>query len=382
MMRGSFIFGWILCVFLGACQGSGALSQTEEDTLLPQAGSIAGNPTIPKTSVTFKTTASASPECIPYDIDHTPASRSQICSLTPQHYNMGILAMYLIRCKDDSGKLTACSSLDTTEVTAWTELYQGEPVDLVVDENGTVFSQPVQLLEVDGTFSGIQMVVSYVEQRFPDEENDPEEAAKVMADLRGKAYRLCLTPENHVDAETLFSNCGNDQAHRGDYLVDINEDGFFGFIDTSQLSATRVTEVALRPLDYDRFQKIVAFFYQHDRGDEARNSLFHTHHKYFDVDGYFSPFFGFDEPIQLQSDTGYDFDITFDLTGMFRFLDGAGTGVSRKDLCIADISTSGCLEGDSDPLTPGVYNPFFDEWYTNVSLQDQIQVSIESAQTE
>lgn len=120
-------------------------------------------------------------------------SETQKCHSTPQNYDLGILAIYLVDCHDSAGNSVNCASSDYDNVDSRLELYNGDQRDLTIDADGTDFDQELTTLTSDGTYGALQVVTAYVQQTFPDDDSDLTEASKVVEALKGVTYRICTS---------------------------------------------------------------------------------------------------------------------------------------------------------------------------------------------
>lgn len=347
-----------------------------------QVGTNVGNPNAPVkaavTGITFKTTTSSSTdeatdestadtdgeesetesastdsscESIRFDTSKHIAI-SQECSVTTGNYELAIMGVYLVACADDLGAPILCNPRLASTISSRVTLYAGEPV--VISLSGEDAEFPAELESFpEGTSidaGGFQIVTSYVGQRFPE---DNDEADKVSEYLQGKAFRICTTPTD-VGAETMLSRCGNAAAEYGDFLVDLDDDGTFGFIDTTTLSSGSGAETASRPESYGNF---VDFLITQLEGDISHE----TTTDYFSVAGYFSQLWAFTDFVSVTEDAGESFVATFNVADTVQFTDGgAGRSESADDICVGALIEDGCRYGDDDPYSVGIYDPFYD----------------------
>lgn len=345
-----------------------------------QVGTNVGNPNAPVkaavTGITFKTTTSSatdevttatdgeesesetesastdsSCDLIRFDTNQHIAI-SQECSVTTGNYELAIMGVYLVACADDLGVPVLCNPKLASTVSSRVSLYEGDPV--VVSMSGEDAEFPAELESFpEGTSidaGGFQIVTSYVGQRFPE---DSDEADKISDYLQGKAFRICTTPTD-VGTDTMLSRCGNASAEYGDFLVDLDDDGTFGFINTTSLSSGSGAETASRPESYGNF---VDFLITQLEGDISHE----TTTDYFSVAGYFSQLWAFTDFVSLTEDAGESFVATFDVSNTVRFIDGeAGRSESADDICVSALIEDGCRYGDDDPYSVGVYDPFYD----------------------
>lgn len=296
--------------------------------------------------------------CVEASENEPTGSETQSCTATPENYNLGILAIYLVDCVDADGVSVACSSDDFASVGSRTAIYNGDQVDTVISAEGDDFDG--EFTDIEGTVNvgGVQVVTAYVEQNFP---ASGDEADKVMEDLQGKAYRICLTDENLVDEDTMETRCGLSDARKGDYLVDLDGDGVFGYIDN--VTADSLEEVSTRPADYNNFNddhfasNQVCF---RDEGGDCSDE--YTSETFYGVANYFAPIMSLSEVATLDQDALTAVTVTLDITDTFLWTDGADSELADADTCVGEISDE-CVQGsfdDSDSGSVGVYNIFYD----------------------
>lgn len=292
---------------------------------------------------------------VPFQV--TPP-RSQICRVTPQGFKLRVLAMWLNECADANGTPAICKlPLTGTRVEKRTEIFRSSGVDVEVTADGVVF--PAELVSplAPTEIGGFQMALAYVENRFPDEASDPEEASLVMPFLRGKAFRICTLPEDHTTAAYRLENCGNAEVHFGDLLVDADDDGTFGFIDITALQPDVVVETTVRPEKYLSFQ---------DGGIQKHLQSFinigmqgKTDASYFSVDGVYAPTFPAESITHYLPETGKGVTVNFNIRSV-QFVDGARYEMKlRNGLCVSALSSEPC-DPDDDPASVGIYNPYYD----------------------
>lgn len=141
-------------------------------------------------------------------------------------YQLSLANISLVDCRDESGDSLPCAQGVPAEGYT-TSIYDGDLVDIAFGSVASVF--PEELLDVDSSthFSLIQFQTAYVQRKFS--ENDSSAAYQVSADLQGVSYRVCTSSRDYFSSEEMESYCGNSEARLGDYLVDMNGDGIFGF---------------------------------------------------------------------------------------------------------------------------------------------------------
>lgn len=375
----------ILCVTSGCSgQGGGALTQDEEaaiDSAATEVGTSMGNPSLPKTSVTFvaSTSGESSTRALSASADYcTPytegGAQSQKCLVTPQHYGLGILAMFLVECVDADGIVVLCSSSDVTGVSQRRTLYDGDQVDLDLTTEAAAFSGTLNDVEAAIDVGGLQIVTAYVEAEFPDAANSPSEATKLAETVQGVAARICTTPHDGVSAEQMVGRCGNAEARTGDFLVDQDGSGTLGFIDFWTQSPV---DTATRPELYETFIGDNVF-----NTGTARylNAVLDpnpelTSSDYYAVAGYFAPILPLTSLISYEDSGEYALHVAFDISDTLAFIDGNASLIFDNPVCVASLEGSVCVadgsepaefgvydpaDGDSDPASVGVFNPYYD----------------------
>lgn len=302
-------------------------------------------------------------------------SETQYCTGTPDNYNMGILAIYLLDCKNADSESIVCGSSSVSSITR-TTLYDGTQVDMTISNSGGSFTGTIEEITEDVSVGGIQVVTSYIEQVFPTE---GDEANKVMASLRGTTYRICQTPDD--DSDNMETRCGHADAQRGDYLVDLDDDGTFGFI--TNVTETEFEESDTRPDSYDNFndenftrQDVCFNSFIEDDDFDCSNEYTTGTDGFYSIAGFFAPILPTSSVQSLSVNGSYAISIEFDITDTFAWTDGADGPVADGDTCVGAISSE-CeedSEDDSDSGSPGVYNTFYDTAF--LPLVPSVEVTI------
>jgi hypothetical protein len=390
-MRLSDRFNWFLFTFFVLCgvsgcsgQGESALTQDEGsviDAATTEIGTSMGNPVLPKTSVTFvastggeastRALSASADNCTPYTED---GAQSQKCLVTPQRYGLGILAMSLVECVDADGIAVLCSSSDVTGISRRRTLYDGEQIDLDLTTEASAFSGTLNDVEAGIEVGGLQIVTAYIEMGFPDAEASPSEAAKLAESVQGVDARICTTPHDGVSTETMAGRCGSSEARMGDFLVDQDGSGTLGFIDFWSHSAV---DTATRPELYETFigdnvfNTGTARFLNAvlDPNPEITSSDFYA------VAGYFAPILPLTTLVSYENSGEYALHVTFDISDTSAFIDGNASLIFGDPVCVAALEGSACVadgsepaefgvydpaDGDSDPSSVGVFNPYYD----------------------
>lgn len=270
---------------------------------------------------------------------------TNICKLTTQEYQIGVLAIYATTCKNSSGETVKASSADLANCDTQTELYSGDIVNLSISSAETAFSQPLPAFNVSQAISGIQFVMAYVGQRFPTLEEDEFNAERIQKQLRGKSFRICTspTPTTADESAKMKALCGDEQSQTGDFLIDMNDDGIFGFIDLTVISAIgEIAETDVRDAQYSEFMKSrLQELASTDKVTAASTSF--TSDTFYGTPGYYAALYSLGEVTTVQADSDSSFHVIFDMQNTFRFVDGA----------IHDGT-------DENILSKGIYNPWDD----------------------
>lgn len=277
---------------------------------------------------------------------------TRICELTPSRYTLGVLKINIVTCVASDGKVGPCHNQEA-QVTESQILYAGGVVNMTASAEGMEFPKPLRPLAADINASGLRLMLSYVEQTFPDVNGVPEEAAKVHPELQGKAYRRCLTSEEERSPEEMLSYCGHEDAKFGDILVDLNDDGVFGYLDLPpelggfEESPDRLS-VYTEPVYRKYFKELKGFY------DFVMDGAFLQN-------GFLSVAFNFPTPEAIKADSTYAFYVDFNIDGTLRFADGARAHPNRtENICAEFWFDAECENGDDDPHTIGVYDPTYD----------------------
>lgn len=376
-------------LWMTAC--TGAATDTVSDEGTTEVGTTMGNPILPKTALSFlattgDTTATASRAltasqsyCTPYEED---GAQSQECLLTPHGYNMGILAVYLIECTDASGTILPCDATAVTTISQRRTLYDGDQLDLSIGEDSSEFGATLSDVEAGITVGGIQVVTAYVEQSFPTTDSNATEAAKLDTTVQGITAKICMTSEDAVDATTMLARCGNAEARRGDFLLDQDDNGTSGFVDYLSQSA-EVHDSETRPENYEDFVGSNLFYSGEARYTTIEPNPEFTTTDFYAVAGYFAPILPLSETVAYENGGDYAFRIAFDISNTISFIDGRGSSTFDNPICVAALADTACVadgvgqsgddrgaigvydpaDGDSDPASVGVFNPYYDSGF-------------------
>lgn len=251
-----------------------------------------------------------------------------VCNLTMQEYHIGILGVYATICSDEAGNIVEASSPDVIECDTRQELYSGELVNLEISATETTFSQELAALTEDQPLSGIQFVTAYVGQRFPTMEEDPFTARRVATQLRGKSFRICTspTPTSTEGQVTMLELCGNALAQQGDFLIDMNGDGQFGFLDLASLETeTIISETMTRDAEYSALMQSRLHELKNANGDLGTKFALtsFTTDTFYGTPGYYSILYSMSEVTTPEAESEQSFRVVFDMRNAFRFVDGA-----------------------------------------------------------
>ncbi|MBU0507124.1 hypothetical protein KJ708_14140 [bacterium] len=293
--------------------------------------------------------------------ENAGGAETQQCRATPVGYGLGVLAIYLNDCKDATGASVICTSEDLDSIERVT-LYEGNQIDFEITTTKSDFTGKLEALTSSATAGGLQIVSSYIQQSFPSA-SDPD-ADTVMTDLQGVTYRICIAPDTELDAETMEKRCGHEEAIKGDYLIDLDGDGVFGFIGGVTAEDT-VTEESSRPADYsdyndEHFVNENVCFASGGGAGSCENE--YTDGVFYAVEGYFAPILPFTELQTFSPSIDYEVNSVFDITDTFEWTDGADGPIATNNPCVGAISDQ-CEEGsedDDDPNTAGSFDLFVD----------------------
>lgn len=355
---------------LGSCSSSSTSTGTtdsEEDSsdstisLTLSTGTTANS--VNDLPFVFSPTVTATEGCTAFGGD----AETQNCSVTPKGYDLGILAIYLVTCTDDEGTDLVCTSSDVTTITR-TEIYNGTQVDMTISDTEADFTGTFTELTEDVTAGGIQIVTSHIKQQFPESTDDDADA--ILASLQGTTYIICQTDEDEVDAATMETRCGHEEALRGDYLVDLDDDGVFGFIDVDNVTASGIQEADTRPSNYNDYNDEnftangVCFggVAGAEEGGDCSEEYTTTASTFYGTPNYFAPLMSFSEVQTFSATTEQTISIEFNVSNSFQWTDGADGPLPSAETCVGAISDQ-CVaesEDDSDSGSVGVYNPFYD----------------------
>ena len=204
-------------------------------------------------------------------------------------------------------------------------------------------------IEEEIQVGGIQIVTAYLKQDFPGEE-DLINSSYVTEKLQSSSYMICASP--------VEGDCGVENAVNSDFLIDINGDGEFGYIDTGTLSESVIEETEIRPVDY-------VFNYKINEGsslsDYQYGMEFTTEDSY-GVAGYYAPILPLTEVQTLNANSGYSIEVTLFTDKTFKFIDGS-QDENIEGVCVQKLSKKHACEVDADEGSPGVFHPYFDRFF-------------------
>lgn len=294
----------------------------------PQAGSVLGNPTQTRSLIQFvdvtpeldedesdqtasedtSTTVATAPTCQKITLGN--GAVTQTCDLTPDNYGFGIMAIYLVECRDTQDLVSPCTF--NTVASKRIPLYSGPFIQMVFSSIGEILEEELMTTDQDIQVGGIQFVLANTLQDFPSEINNPEDAAHLMAELRGREFIICHTPAGTTSAEERLSQCGHEEAQRGDYLVYNEETGAFEFLVFSKGSGLTTPH---RPAFYERYMPPSA----PDAMYKNIGQL--TTEDFFGVAGYDAPFYSLESVAELKTGQGFTATIQMDRTRTLGFTD-------------------------------------------------------------
>lgn len=360
ILRYHWIFLLVLSLAAFGCGGGGeGGGGTSQLTLsLRTTTSSGGNSVSP---IQAQTVTPSESYCVESGENAGSGSLTQTCTATPDDYNLGILAIYLVDCQDASSTSVTCdASSGFTTVNARVEIYKGSQVDMSVTNTASTFSGSLTSLSSSATVGGIQIVTAYyIEQKFP--ADGTTEGDKIMSALRGESYRICTTPDGDANMAT---RCGQSDAEMGDYLIDLDDDATFNYM--SAPDAATVSEVTTgRPASYD---------------DEFNDSHFSDHQvcfagsaceyeytetSWYDVAGHFALLIPVGASVAtLDASKSYTLSGSINIANTFQWTDGADAELADASTCVeALIPPDTCAslgKTDKDSGSVGVYNPFYD----------------------
>lgn len=286
-------------------------------------------------SVTEESTVTANEEdsawpyerCYAKNTDGSPGAETQRCLVTPEHYDMGVRKISLMKCFSGT-EVVPCvfGEYDASETYV---LYDGEQVNVNVDDGGSEFGETLGEITADFTAGGIIIETAYVQQMFPVTGN--AESERVAEHLKGKNYRLCTDAEN--------GDCGNDQAQSGDLLVDGDGDGTLGFLDLLHTTADSLGEGVKRSASYGAPDYAAQYMVSSNKLSEI--------------------VVAFDSVVTFAPGFSYDIAVSFDISDTMIFTDG-NAAARDHDVCAQGIAAYLCVNGDDDPYSIAVYNPYYD----------------------
>ncbi|MCB1215506.1 MAG: hypothetical protein KDK66_08535, partial [Deltaproteobacteria bacterium] len=228
-----------------------------------------------------------------------------------------------------------------------------------------------------------QIVTAYIKQQFP--EATDTDGDKILESLQGASYLICQTDENEVDTATMSIRCGREDAMRGDYLVDLDGDGVFGFIDVDNITSTGIAETASRPSNYNDYNDEnftangvcfggVAGALE---GGDCTEEYTTESADFYGTPNYFAPLMSFSEVQTFAAGSTSTVNVEFNIVDSFEWADGADGPIPSNGICVGSISDA-CSEGsldDDDPESVGIYNPFYDNAFLPQGPTVQITVS-------
>jgi hypothetical protein len=353
-----YLFVFVIAViFMTSCFKSDSLindGSSEINESVYEIGTITGNPKPPanKKFLTFSAAInddevlSFENACMPFYQNDVILIQSQVCSATPNGVTLGIQSIKVLSC--DNGK---CDK-NTQAVTKYDWYDAGDEILRVsISESVTNFTGALNEI-TDVNIGAIQPVFVYYESQFYTENESPTEAEKITPLLHGVSYRICMLNHKEVTQDMMKIACDNYDAEYGDYLLDVDGDGVFGYLVPGK---DELREVSERPKNYTNLKYKLGFmnlnrilsdeFYHQDLTDEE--------------EAMFAPIL----PVEAQSfDIASSIHMSFDITNTFRFIDGLNKkSVADGEVCLGSLYKDECGDINSDPFTSNVYHPMFDE---------------------
>lgn len=402
MLRGirqlGFLFLFLPLVFVQCIEtdsGAEALTTSGEESpagvIEVEVGTNVGNPTTPtKNSVTFITSTEVQDiEDFVADVpvDETEASNggppineifpmtssnckpiiepdkgfvSQQCNVTPDEVHLGMAALWLTDCSNDGP--TFCHNKLATSVTQRVELYNGPPIDMLISSAGMEFSG-INNIDEKILARGAQAVTTYIGLKLPDSD-------EIISYLRGKSVRICTSPDEYLDDETMEAYCGTPGIKFGQMTFDIDGDGFYGYINMDTLTPDFAEETET-PLPDDKYAQFSTSFLRVIKNDTASVGYYpFTDTSFYDVAGFYAPLIPTFSPQEISSDTSHKFTLSFDITGVTKFMDGMMSHVLGQNTCVEGVVPGKTLCNgvtNSDEGSFGWYNPFYDAGLYNES---------------
>lgn len=200
-------------------------------------------------TLSLQTTLSDGETSIDLSTAHCQAKNEKgeiICYFGTTQYQIGIKEMYLANCNSAEEGSHVCERDEQPQTTL---LYQGDLTEVSFSETATVFPSTLEEIDESAEFSLIYLKATYIQQTFPSK----EQSSAIISDLAGKVYRICTTSEqDHPNEMATF--CGNSMAQKGDYLVDLDNNGTVGFLVVTEgvlsESETRDTNYSFNSTDF------------------------------------------------------------------------------------------------------------------------------------
>lgn len=373
-----FLFLFLPLVFMHCVEeDSDAVSGGAEASgvIDTEVGTNVGNPTTPtKNSVVFITSTEVQDidevivdSGIPVSSEAPPVANegcmpiiqsdnglvSQQCYVTPDELHMGVAALWLVDCADANGAAVFCHNKLATSVIQRVELYNSEPVDVVISSTGMELSSVNDISETI-TARGVQMVTTYIGIKLPDSE-------KIISYLRGKSLRICTTPDE-LDDEMREAYCGTPGVQFGQVTFDINGDGIFGYIDMTTLTPDFAEETSASPSDgeYDEF--VDSFLNTLKKNVTPMGYYPFTDISFDGGAGFYAPLIPTFSPQEISTDTVHKFTVSFDITNVIKYVDGMMAKFLGQATCVEGVvpDKTTCNGTTSDEGSFGTYNPFYD----------------------
>lgn len=338
-------------------------------------GTVTGNPRPPQNLIIFSSTDSepvfdtqSSVELVaPFDYcrilkakesDGQGKSKlqTQICHGSVSQFNLGVVELNLLECFDKTtAEFISCDheSIDAVmTVIPWYAAASLEPFKLNITPEGTEFTGDLMDILGSHQIGGLQMVVSFVEFVFHDHDSNTIEAAKVIPELQGKTFRICTVPQEFSGTKKVASLCHSSrQTQRGDLIVDLNEDGQFGFLVETPIG---FEEQESRPKDY--INVITAFGKMTQYQDVGSTGM----EQGTDKNSFFKPILPLDRAHAFDGEGGHELSFAFNLADTFTFIDGLRSWKNNQSVCVEMTEETSCPQGNDDPDTVGVYDPAYD----------------------
>jgi hypothetical protein len=256
------------------------------------------------------------------------------CAATPSEFSMSVHAIWAKSCSTPEGEDELCYTADQETTTVeFKQIYAAASTPVKVEANATESPFDAKLDISNLSFSALRFAVSSVGETIP--YSNEVEAGKFPEYVQGMPFKVCTAP-----TDITATICG-DQSQTGDWMIDTNDDGTFGFMSPK---FGVVSEIENRPDSYRYNQNIELIANLDILPDELS-----------DYEGYLTPGFHMKDIITIEEGVDSKLSITLILKDTFRYW----RPLDSIKACI-DLTEEECIDALAEERNVGTYNPTTD----------------------